>query len=208
MAGFKTMIAPAAPLQLTNVDTDKILPAEHLKTISRSGLGSKLFSTLRYDADGLEREDFILNREPWREAGILVALDNFGCGSSREHAPWALSDFGIRCVIAPSFADIFYNNCFKNFILPIVLDRAAVDVLVDDASDALRCCLRVDLPSQTITRSNGEVISFMIDPERKHALLHGIDEIESSLAFLPEIDRWERTSELIAPVIPIDVCSS
>ncbi|MFC0306100.1 3-isopropylmalate dehydratase small subunit [Rhizorhabdus histidinilytica] len=208
MAGFTSITAPAAPLPLANVDTDKILAGEHLKTISRSGLGAKLFSGLRYDEQGAERPDFILNRDPWRRAGILIALDNFGSGSSREHAPWALRDFGITCVIAPSFADIFHNNCFKNFILPIVLDRALVDQLLDDAADPSRCRMRVDLPTQTIARANGEIVDFEIDAQQKDALLNGIDEIGGSLAFLPQIERWERASQLIAPDIPLDVPSS
>lgn len=203
--GFDHLSAVAAPLPLANVDTDKILAARFLKTITRVGLGSHLFSTMRYDDTGAETPDFILNRSPWRDAGLLIALDNFGCGSSREHAPWALLDFGISCIIAPSFADIFFNNCFKNFILPIALDRATIDMLMADACDPALCRMTIDLPAQKITRSNGQTIDFQIEPERKEGLLHGIDEIAASLRHLPEIEIWEKRSTRIAPAIPINV---
>lgn len=203
--GFVHLSAIAAPLPLANVDTDKILAARFLKTISRDGLGSHLFSTMRYDDTGSENPDFILNRSPWRDTGILIALDNFGCGSSREHAPWTLLDFGIRAIIAPSFADIFFNNCFKNFILPIVLDRSVIDVLLTDAGDAARCRMMIDLPAQTLTRFNGHSIEFEIEPERKEGLLHGIDEIAASLRHLPDIERWEHRTKRIAPAIPTNI---
>jgi len=201
---FTTLTAIAAPLPLANVDTDRILAGQFLKTISRAGLGPKLFSTMRYD-DGRERPNFVLNQEPWRRAGILVTLDNFGCGSSREHAVWALADFGIRCLIAPSFADIFYNNCQKNGILPITLDREQVDRLMSDAGDPARTTLHVDLPQQLIRCADGTVIPFDVAPERKEVLLQGLDEIASTLRFLPEIERWESTAQRIAPSIPMNV---
>lgn len=203
--GFRTLRAVAAPLPLTNVDTDKILAAQYIKTITRAGLGSKLFSTMRFNGDGSEKKDFVLNRDPWREAGILIAGDNFGCGSSREHAPWALADFGIQCVIAPSFADIFYNNCFKNFMLPIVLDTAVVEALLLEASDPRRCEMFVDLQAQTIAGSDGKPHHFDIDKDRKSALLNGIDEIEASLALQYYINQWEISSLIISPEIPLDI---
>jgi 3-isopropylmalate/(R)-2-methylmalate dehydratase small subunit len=201
---FTTLTAIAAALPLVNVDTDRILAGQFLKTISRAGLGPKLFSSMRYN-DGRERPEFVLNQDPWRKAGILVALDNFGCGSSREHAVWALVDFGIRCLIAPSFADIFYNNCQKNGILPITLDREQVDRLIGDAGDPARATLHVDLPQQSICCADGTVIRFDLAPERKHALLQGLDEIASTLALLPEIERWESNTQRIAPPVPMDV---
>jgi 3-isopropylmalate/(R)-2-methylmalate dehydratase small subunit len=201
---FTTLTAIAAALPLANVDTDRILAGQFLKTISREGLGPRLFSTMRYDGSR-ERADFVLNQEPWRKAGILVALDNFGCGSSREHAVWALADFGIRCLIAPSFADIFYNNCQKNGILPITLNREQVDRLMSDASDSARAMLHVDLPQQSICCADGTVILFDIAPERKEALLQGLDEIASTLELLPEIERWESTTQRLAPPVPMNV---
>jgi 3-isopropylmalate/(R)-2-methylmalate dehydratase small subunit len=201
---FTTLTAVAAALPLANVDTDRILAGQFLKTISREGLGPQLFSAMRYD-DGRERPDFVLNQEPWRRAGILVTLDNFGCGSSREHAVWALADFGFRCLIAPSFADIFYNNCQKNGILPITLDREQVDRLMNDAGDPARTTLHVDLPQQSIRCADGTVIPFDVVLERKEALLQGLDEIASTLRFLPEIERWESTAQQIAPSVPMNV---
>ena len=178
MQAFTTLTAIAAPLPLVNVDTDKIIPARHLKTIKRSGLGVALFETLRYHDDGRERADFILNREPYRQAKILIVGENFGCGSSREHAPWALLDFGIRCVIAPSFADIFFNNCFKNGVLPIVLPQEQVDILAREASRATDPTFTVDLDKQEIRRPTGnEVLTFDVDAFRKHCLLHGLDDV-------------------------------
>lgn len=204
MRAFTDLSGYAAALPLSNIDTDKIIPGTFLKTVTREGLGKGLFAALRYGDDGAEREDFVLNRAPWREAVILVTRENFGCGSSREHAPWALMDFGIRCIIATSFADIFYNNCFKNGILPIILDRATVDRLMLDASDPNAACLTVDLETQTITRSNGERIGFAIDPERKAALAGGIDDIERSLARVDEISAFEAKAARGSPWIYVD----
>lgn len=201
---FNTMSAIAAPLPLANVDTDKILAGQFLKTITRQGLGAKLFYTMRYADDGRERPDFILNQPPWREAGILIALDNFGCGSSREHAPWALADFGIRCIIAPSFADIFYNNCFKNGILPIVLTHDVVQKLLGLAQDPFSAMMTIDLPGQRIRFVRGDDVKFDLAPERKEALLYGLDEIGASLKRLDAIERWEAQTEVIAPAIEPD----
>ncbi|KEQ53553.1 3-isopropylmalate dehydratase small subunit [Sphingobium chlorophenolicum] len=201
MTPFTSITSVAAALPEANIDTDKILAAQYLKTISRAGLGSKLFSSMRYDAEGAERPGFILNRDGWRGAGILIALENFGCGSSREHAPWALLDFGIRVIVAPSFADIFYNNCFNNGILPIILDRAQVDQLIVDSRELTSATLSIDLPSQTVTRANGVAWTFDIDPDRKQALLEGRDDIAAALAQDEAITRWEEESALIAPAI-------
>ena len=208
MRTFETITAVAAPLPLANVDTDKILAGRFLKTITRSGLGAKLFYTLRFDDNGKERPDFILNREPWRHAGILIALENFGCGSSREHAPWALSDFGFQCLIAPSFADIFYNNCFKNGILPIVLERSIIDGLLEDACDPSRTVLTVDLPAQTIDRAGAAPIHFEVAPERKRALLLGLDDISQTLAQLTQIEAFERTPRNRFFPIPANLAST
>ncbi len=191
MDAFTTLTAIAAPLPMANVDTDKIIPARFLKTIKRTGLGVNLFDTLRYDADGSERPDFVLNQEPYRRAQILIAHENFGCGSSREHAPWALLDFGIRCVIAPDFADIFHNNTFKNGILPIRLPREVCDLLMQDARLGENARLTIDLEAQVIVRPNGESIRFEIDPFRKHLLLNGLDDIGQTLQHAPAIDSYE-----------------
>ncbi len=191
MDAFTTLTAVAAPLPMANVDTDKIIPARFLKTIRRTGLGVNLFDTLRYDADGNERPDFVLNQEPYRGAQILIAHENFGCGSSREHAPWALLDFGIRCVIAPDFADIFYNNTFKNGILPIRLPREVCDLLMQDARMGGNARLTIDLAEQIVLRPNGEKIRFEIDPFRKHLLLNGLDDIGQTLQHAPAIDSYE-----------------
>jgi 3-isopropylmalate/(R)-2-methylmalate dehydratase small subunit len=197
MMPFDRLEGVAASLPLANIDTDKILAGRFLKTTSRAGLGVHLFHALRYDDDGAERSDFILNREPWRRASILIADENFGCGSSREHAPWALLDFGIRCIVAPSFADIFYNNCFKNGILPVILDAADIKRLRADADDPATRGMIVDLPSQTLTRSGGQGVRFELDADRKQALLEGRDEISQSLAALPAITAWEaRTGDI------------
>jgi 3-isopropylmalate/(R)-2-methylmalate dehydratase small subunit len=177
------------------VDTDKIIPARFLKTIARSGLGKNLFDTLRYNADGSENPDFVLNREPYRHAQILLAHENFGCGSSREHAPWSLLDFGITCVIAPSFADIFYNNCFKNFILPVTLPRAQVDALMDDAQNGANARLAVDLERQVVVRPSGEEYSFDIDEFRKYLLLNGLDDIGQTLQHAGAIAAFEQKRE-------------
>ncbi|GAN77053.1 3-isopropylmalate dehydratase small subunit [Acidisphaera rubrifaciens] len=202
MDKFTTLTAVAAPLPLANVDTDKIIPARFLKTIKRSGLGVHLFDTLRYDADGAERPDFVLNREPYRGAQILIAHENFGCGSSREHAPWALLDFGIRCVIAPDFADIFYNNCFKNGILPVRLPRDVCDALMGDAALGGNARLTVDLQRQVVVRPNGEEIGFEIDPFRRHSLLEGLDDIGQTLAHAASIDGYEAARAKARPWLP------
>ncbi len=181
MDKFTTLTGIAAPLPMINVDTDKIIPARFLKTIKRTGLGKRAVRRHALQPDGKERPDFVLNQEPYRKAEILVAGENFGCGSSREHAPWALLDFGIRCVIAPDFADIFYNNCFKNGILPISCRRRPVDQLMDDAELGANARLTVDLETQEITRPNGEKIKFDVDPFRKHCLLNGLDDIGLTL---------------------------
>ena len=181
MDKFTKLTGVAAPLPLINVDTDMIIPKQFLKTIERSGLGKNLFDEMRYDADGNEIADFVLNRPPYRRAQILVAGENFGCGSSREHAPWALLDFGIRCVIAPSFADIFYNNCFKNGILPIALPQEDVDKLMDDAERGANAVVSIDLEAQVITGPDGGRVAFEVDPFRKHCLLNGLDDIGLTL---------------------------
>jgi 3-isopropylmalate/(R)-2-methylmalate dehydratase small subunit len=191
MQPFTTLTGIAAPLPLPNVDTDKIIPARFLKTILRTGLGKNLFDTLRYLPDGSENPDFVLNREPYRRAEILVAGPNFGCGSSREHAPWALLDFGIRCVIAPDFADIFFNNCFKNGILPIRLPQAVCDALAADAALGQNARITVDLERQVVVRPNGDEIRFEVDAFRKHCLLNGLDDIGQTMAHAPKIDAFE-----------------
>ena len=198
MTPFHCLAGIAAPLPIANVDTDMILPAAFLKTVSRASLGRGLFHAARFDAEGREREGFILNRAPWRDAKILVTLDNFGCGSSREHAPWALLDFGISCVIAPSFADIFHNNCFKNGLLPVMLARETVDALLDAAADRNTARFTVDLEAQTIA-CRGGTIAFAIDPARRARLLSGIDDIAISLRFEREIDGYEAAARAKAP---------
>ena len=202
MQAFTELTAIAAPLPLANVDTDKIIPARFLKTIKRSGLGKSLFAGLRYDEAGAERPDFVLNQEPFRGAEILVAHENFGCGSSREHAPWALLDFGIRCVIAPSFADIFHGNCFKNGILPVVLPRAVCDQLMEDARLGANARITVDLARQVVVRPNGEEIPFSVDPFRRHSLLNGLDEIGQTMQRTAAIDRYEAARTSAKPWLP------
>ncbi len=191
MDAFTKLTGIAAPMPMANVDTDKIIPGRFLKTIKRTGLGVHLFDALRYDAEGKEREEFVLNREPYRRAEILIAHENFGCGSSREHAPWALLDFGIRCVIAPDFADIFHTNTFKNGILPIKLSREICDQLMEDAKLGENARITVDLEAQVVVRPNGEEIPFEIDPFRKHLLLNGLDDIGQTLQHAPRIDSYE-----------------
>ncbi|PZO66941.1 MAG: 3-isopropylmalate dehydratase small subunit [Paracoccus denitrificans] len=181
MDKFTTLTGVAAPMPLVNIDTDMIIPKQFLKTIHRSGLGKNLFDEMRFNQDGTENPDFVLNKPAYRDAQIIVAGDNFGCGSSREHAPWALLDFGIRCVISTSFADIFYNNCFKNGILPIVLPQEAVDALMKDAEHGANARLTVDLENQTVSGPDGEVFTFEMDPHRKHCLLNGLDDIGLTL---------------------------
>lgn len=191
MDKFTTLTGVAAPLPMINVDTDMIIPKQFLKTIKRSGLGRNLFDEMRYDDAGAEVDDFVLNRPAYRGASILVTGENFGCGSSREHAPWALLDFGIRCIIAPSFADIFFNNCFKNGILPIRLPQAEVDKLMDDAQRGANATLTVDLKAQEIRGPDGGVIRFEVDPFRKHCLLNGLDDIGLTLQKGDKIDAFE-----------------
>ncbi|WP_370268700.1 3-isopropylmalate dehydratase small subunit [Nioella sp.] len=191
MDKFTKLTGIAAPLPLINVDTDMIIPKQFLKTIKRSGLGVNLFDEMRYDDNGDEIPDFVLNKPAYRNAEILVAGDNFGCGSSREHAPWALLDFGIRCVIAPSFADIFFNNCFKNGILPIVLPQEDVDKLMDDANRGANATLTVDLENQTISGPDGGTIAFEVDAFRKHCLLNGLDDIGLTMEKAASIQSFE-----------------
>jgi 3-isopropylmalate/(R)-2-methylmalate dehydratase small subunit len=191
MEKFDKLTGIAAPLPMMNVDTDMIIPKQFLKTIARTGLGKNLFDEMRYADDGSEISDFVLNKPAYRNAQILVAGDNFGCGSSREHAPWALLDFGIRVVIAPSFADIFYNNCFKNGILPIVLPQEDVDKLMDDAARGANATVTVDLENQTISGPDGGTITFEVDPFRKHCLLNGLDDIGLTLEKAAAIDSFE-----------------
>ena len=177
MEKFEKLAGVAAPMPLVNIDTDMIIPKVFLKTIKRSGLGVNLFDEMRYDREGNEKPDFVLNKPQYRDAKILVAGDNFGCGSSREHAPWAIADFGIKCVISTSFADIFYNNCFKNGILPLVLPEDEVDTLMKDAEKGANSIIEVDLENQTIVSSDGEIFRFDVDPFKKHCLLNGLDDI-------------------------------
>ncbi len=191
MDKFTTLTGIAAPMPLVNIDTDMIIPKQVLKTIKRTGLGVNLFDEMRYTLDGKEIPEFVLNQPAYRKAQIIVAGDNFGCGSSREHAPWALLDFGIRAVISTSFADIFFNNCFKNGILPIVLPQEAVDVLMKDAEKGENARQTVDLENQTVTTSDGQSFSFEIDPFRKHCLLNGLDDIGLTLEKAKSIDTFE-----------------
>ncbi len=192
MDKFTTLTGIAAPMPLVNIDTDMIIPKQFLKTIKRTGLGVNLFDEMRFDREGNEIEDFVLNNPAYRETEILVAGDNFGCGSSREHAPWALLDFGIRCVISTSFADIFYNNCFKNGILPVVLPKEQVDALMKDAEKGANARVTIDLEAQTITSSDGEVFEFEIDAFKKHCLLNGLDDIGLTMEnAAPSIDAYE-----------------
>jgi len=191
MEKFKNLTAVAAPLPDINIDTDKIIPKQYLKTIQRTGLGKGLFSELRYNDDGSENMEFVLNKSQYRNAKILVAGDNFGCGSSREHAPWALLDYGIKVVISTSFADIFYNNCFKNGMLPIVLDEKEVSLLMEETERGSNATLTVDLESQEITTSDGNVINFKIDKFLKHCLLNGLDDIALTLEKDKDIKNFE-----------------
>ena len=199
MEKFNKLSGIAAPMPLVNIDTDMVIPKQFLKTIKRSGLGVNLFDEMRYDDDGKEIESFVLNKPAYRDAQILVAGDNFGCGSSREHAPWALLDFGIRCVISTSFADIFYNNCFKNGILPIVLPQEAVDVLMKDAEKGANARMEVDLENQTVTGSDGDVFTFEIDSFKKHCLLNGLDDIGLTMEKAASIDEFEAKAQAARP---------
>jgi 3-isopropylmalate/(R)-2-methylmalate dehydratase small subunit len=199
MEKFTTLTGVAAPLPMINIDTDKIFPAVYLKTIKRTGLAQWLFQEIRFRPDGSENPDFVLNQGPYRQAKILVAGDNFGCGSSREHAPWALVDFGITCVIAPSFADIFYTNCFKNGLLPIALPQGIVDQLMEDAKKGANAVLTIDLDKQTISRPDGGVVHFDIDPFRKHCMLNGFDDIGLTEQKGAEIAAYEQEARLSRP---------
>jgi 3-isopropylmalate/(R)-2-methylmalate dehydratase small subunit len=191
MEKFTRLTGVAAPLPMVNVDTDMVIPKNYLKGTERTGLGKHLFAEMRFNEDGSERSDFVLNRPAWRRAEILVAFENFGCGSSREHAPWALRDFGIRCVIAPSFADIFFNNCFKNGILPLVLPKAVCAQLIADAERGANATLTIDLEAQELTRPDGERIAFEVEPSRRSRLLEGLDEIGATVAKAHRIDAFE-----------------
>ncbi|MCO5147292.1 MAG: 3-isopropylmalate dehydratase small subunit [Aquamicrobium sp.] len=199
MDKFTTLTGIAAPFPIVNVDTDMIIPKDYLKTIKRTGLGKGLFAEMRYREDGSENPDFVLNRPAYRKAQILVAGDNFGCGSSREHAPWALLDFGIRCIISTSFADIFYNNCFKNGVLPIKVSPEDLEKLLDDAERGANAVITVDLEAMEIRGPDGGVITFDLDEFRRHCLLNGLDDIGLTMEKAPSIDRFEKTNAEARP---------
>ena len=199
MQKFTTLTGIAAVLPMINVDTDMIIPKQYLKTIKRTGLGKGLFAELRYDEAGAALPEFVLNKKPYSDAKILITGENFGCGSSREHAPWALLDFGILCLIAPSFADIFYNNCFKNGILPITLPQAEIDKLIDDAGRGANATLSIDLAAQEIRGPDGEAIRFEIDPFRKRCLMEGLDDIGLTLEKEGAIESFEQRARLERP---------
>ncbi|MBL6845309.1 MAG: 3-isopropylmalate dehydratase small subunit [Planktomarina sp.] len=199
MEKFEKMTAIAAPMPLINIDTDMIIPKQFLKTIKRSGLGISAFHEMRYQMDGTENPDFVLNQDAYRNANILVAGDNFGCGSSREHAPWALLDFGVRCVISTSFADIFYNNCFKNGILPVIVTDKELNVLMQDAEKGSNARMVIDLESQLIETSDGKVINFNVDQHRKHCLINGLDDIGLTMEKAASIDMFEKHMATNAP---------
>ena len=199
MDPFTKLTGIAAPMALVNIDTDMIIPKQFLKTIARTGLGKNLFDEMRFTLDGAEIADFVLNQPAYRKAEIIIAGDNFGCGSSREHAPWALLDFGIRCVISTSFADIFYNNCFKNGILPIVMPQDVVDVLMADARKGANARQTVDLEAQTVTTSDGQVFGFEVDSHRKHCLINGLDDIGLTLEKAAAIDTFEAKAAALRP---------
>ncbi|MFT0891070.1 3-isopropylmalate dehydratase small subunit [Pseudochelatococcus sp. G4_1912] len=201
MDKFNQLTSVAAPMEIVNVDTDMIIPKQYLKTIKRTGLGKGLFAEMRLNEDGSENPDFVLNKPAYRHAQILVAGDNFGCGSSREHAPWALLDFGIRCVISTSFADIFYNNCFKNGILPIRVTPEQLDLLMENARRGENARLTVDLEAQTISASDGEVVAFDIDAFRKHCLLNGLDDIGLTMEKASDIGEYETRNAAAHPWI-------
>ncbi|MFN6253136.1 MAG: 3-isopropylmalate dehydratase small subunit [Alphaproteobacteria bacterium] len=199
MQAFTKLTGIAAPLPKANVDTDQIIPARFLKSISRLGFGKNLFANFRFKEDGSENPDFVLNQEPYRKAEVLIAFENFGCGSSREHAPWALLDFGIRCVIAPDFADIFNNNCFKNGVLPVRLPREICEKLMEDAKMGGNARITVDLERQVVVRPNGEEIPFQIDPLRRHLMLNGLDDIGQTMQHAPAIDSFESRQRAAQP---------
>jgi 3-isopropylmalate dehydratase/3-isopropylmalate/(R)-2-methylmalate dehydratase small subunit len=198
MQAFTKLDAKLAPLPLANIDTDQIIPKQFLKTVEREGLGRGLFYDFRFDEEGREKPDFVLNRPEYKGAGVLVTGDNFGCGSSREHAPWALMDFGVRCVIATSFADIFYNNCFQNGLLPVVLKAAEVQALMDEAKGGNHMA-SVDLEAQTVISPSGQVFHFEIDPKRKEKMLKGLDAIGETLQQAASIDVYEQRQALARP---------
>jgi 3-isopropylmalate/(R)-2-methylmalate dehydratase small subunit len=199
MEKFTVLEGVAAPLKMINVDTDRIIPKQYLKTIKRTGLGAGLFAEMRYNADGSENADFVLNKPAWRNAKVIVAGDNFGCGSSREHAPWALLDYGIRCVISTSFADIFYNNCFKNGILPIKVSPEDLEKLFDDADRGANATLTIDLVNQEIRGPDGGLVKFDIDPFRKHCLLNGLDDIGLTMVKSDKIAGYEEKAKASRP---------
>ena len=199
MQKFNTLKSIPAYLPIVNIDTDMIIPKQFLKTIERSGLGKNLFDEMRYDREGNEKTEFVLNKAQYREAKILVAGDNFGCGSSREHAPWAIADFGIKCVISTSFADIFFNNCFKNGILPVVLPQDQVKVLMSDAEKGANSIIEVDLEKQTIASSDGAVFTFDVDPFKKHCLLNGLDDIGLTMEKETDITAYEAKASQLFP---------
>lgn len=201
MDKFETHTGVAAPMPIINIDTDMIIPKQYLKTIKRTGLGVALFSEMRYEEDGSENPDFILNNDAYRKASIIIAGDNFGCGSSREHAPWALKDFGIKCVISTSFADIFYNNCFKNGILPITVTPEQLDLLMDDAGRGANATLTVNLQDQTIAGPDGGTINFEIEPARKETLLQGLDDIDLTMKKTAIISAFEEKTSAERPWI-------
>jgi 3-isopropylmalate/(R)-2-methylmalate dehydratase small subunit len=199
MEKFTKLQGIAAPMPLVNIDTDMIIPKVFLKSIKRTGFGKNLFDEMRYNRDGSEIEDFVLNKPQYRNAEILIAGDNFGCGSSREHAPWAIADFGIKCIVSTSFADIFFNNCFKNGILPIVLPQEQVDILMEDAEKGENARMTVDLEAQEITTSDGQTIAFEVDPFKKHCLLNGLDDIGLTLEKVEAIDAFEAQAAAARP---------
>ena len=199
MDKFETLTGIAAPMPLVNIDTDMIIPKQFLKTIKRSGLGVNLFDEMRFNLDGTEIEDFVLNKAPYRNAEIIVAGENFGCGSSREHAPWALLDFGVRAVVSTSFADIFYNNCFKNGILPVVLPKEAVDALMDDAEKGENARITIDLENQKVVGADGTEYAFEVDAFKKHCLVNGLDDIDLTMEKSEAIANFEQKAATARP---------
>ena len=199
MEKFTNVSGVAAPMPLVNIDTDMIIPKQFLKTIKRSGLGVNLFDEMRYNQDGSEISEFVLNQTAYRNAEIIIAGENFGCGSSREHAPWALKDFGISVVISESFADIFYSNCFKNGILPIKLSKEAIDILMDDASKGENARISVDLEEQTVSSTDGTIFKFEVDAFKKHCLLNGLDDIGLTYQKIEAVDQFEKKQAKITP---------
>jgi len=199
MEKFTNVSGVAAPMPLVNIDTDMIIPKQFLKTIKRSGLGINLFDEMRYNQDGSEISEFVLNQAAYRNAEIIIAGENFGCGSSREHAPWALKDFGISVVISESFADIFYSNCFKNGILPIKLSKEAIDILMDDASKGENARISVDLEEQTVSATDGTIFKFEVDAFKKHCLLNGLDDIGLTYQKIEAVDQFEKKQAKITP---------